>query len=78
MFVLALGAAAIAFTAEQLLLPEANFKRRSIIRYEIRKKPRPGTQRQRNLRYIGQGGRIYLIGGRTTATTTNTVESTIW
>jgi lipopolysaccharide export system permease protein len=51
-----------AFALEQGVVPEANYQRRIILQHDIKKKPRPSSRRERDVLYVGRGGRIYTIG----------------
>ncbi len=60
-FALALAVSALASWFEQSIIPEANYRREEIYNVEIRGRPPARESRLRNIRYIGAGGRIYLI-----------------
>jgi lipopolysaccharide export system permease protein len=53
--------AAAAFVMGELVVPEANYRRKKIMDREIRQRPEFPSRRQ-DVRYIGQGGRIYILG----------------
>jgi lipopolysaccharide export system permease protein len=55
------GLAVASFSLSELVVPEANSRRKQIMNHEIKKKPEFPARRQ-DLRYVGQGGRIYIIG----------------
>jgi lipopolysaccharide export system permease protein len=50
-----------AFYVEQWVVPEANYRRRMIMDHEIEGKPRPTAKRERDVKCMGEGGRIYSI-----------------
>jgi lipopolysaccharide export system permease protein len=55
------GLAVASFSLSELVVPEANSRRKHIMNHEIKKKPEFPARRQ-DLRYVGQGGRIYIVG----------------
>jgi lipopolysaccharide export system permease protein len=55
------GIAATSFALGELVVPEANSRRKRIMNHEIKKKPEAQARRQ-DVRYVGQGGRVYIIG----------------
>jgi lipopolysaccharide export system permease protein len=60
-FIFVAGIAVTSFALGELVVPEANSRRKRIMNHEIRKKPETPARRQ-DVRYVGQGGRVYIIG----------------
>lgn len=58
----AAAVSALDFGLENGVVPYANYTRNQILNYDIKKKVRPASERERNVRFIGDGGRIYIIG----------------
>jgi lipopolysaccharide export system permease protein len=50
-----------AFAMGELLVPEANFRRKQIMNREIKQRPEFPARRQ-DVRYVGRDGRIYILG----------------
>ena len=60
-FVFVLGVAATSFALGEVVVPEANSRRKRIMNHDIKKKPETPARRQ-DVRYVGQGGRVYILG----------------
>jgi lipopolysaccharide export system permease protein len=60
-FSLALALSAASFALGEMVVPEANHRRKKIMDQEIKQRPSFPSRRQ-DVRYIGLGGRIYIIG----------------
>jgi lipopolysaccharide export system permease protein len=56
----AIGLGAASFYLGEAVVPDANLRRKQIMNQEIKHKPE--RTRRQDVRYIGRGGRIYIIG----------------